>query len=60
MKLKELYQMITIGGDAELELVDSMNPFTEGILFRFLFRSVFSNHNFFAETTTIVRAMLLI
>lgn len=26
--------MITIGGDAELELVDSMNPFTEGILFR--------------------------
>lgn len=32
-KLKEMYQMITQGGDAELELVDSMDPFTEGILF---------------------------
>lgn len=33
-KLKEMYQMITQGGDAELELVDSLDPFTEGILFR--------------------------
>ncbi len=32
-KLKELYQMITLGGDAELEFVDSMYPFTEGIVF---------------------------
>lgn len=32
-KLKEMYQMITLGGDAELELVDSMDPFTEGIVF---------------------------
>ncbi|XP_047101961.1 structural maintenance of chromosomes protein 4-like [Schistocerca piceifrons] len=32
-KLKELYQMITLGGDAEFELVDSMDPFTEGIVF---------------------------
>lgn len=32
-KLKEMYQMITQGGDAELELVDSLDPFTEGILF---------------------------
>ncbi|XP_075986320.1 structural maintenance of chromosomes 4-like protein gluon [Anticarsia gemmatalis] len=32
-KLKEMYQMITLGGDAELELVDSMDPFTEGIIF---------------------------
>ena len=33
-KLKEIYQMITLGGDAELELVDSLNPFSEGIMFR--------------------------
>ena len=26
-------QMITLGGDAELELVDSLDPFTEGIVF---------------------------
>ncbi|GFE55089.1 chromosome condensation protein [Babesia ovis] len=32
-KLKEMYQSITLGGDAELELVDSTDPFTEGILF---------------------------
>ena len=30
MKLKEMYQMITLGGDAELELVDSLDPFSEG------------------------------
>lgn len=33
LKLKEMYQMITLGGDAELELVDSLDPFSEGILF---------------------------
>ena len=27
------FQMITLGGDAELELVDSLDPFTEGIVF---------------------------
>ncbi len=32
-KLKEIYQMITLGGDAELELVDSLDPFAEGIVF---------------------------
>ncbi|KAJ3016893.1 hypothetical protein HKX48_003806 [Thoreauomyces humboldtii] len=32
-KLKEMYQMITLGGNAELELVDSLDPFSEGILF---------------------------
>ena len=26
--------MITLGGDAELELVDSLDPFSEGIVFR--------------------------
>ena len=31
-KLKEMYRMITLGGDAELEQVDSMDPF-EGIIF---------------------------
>lgn len=34
LKLKEMYQMITLGGDAELELVDSLDPFSEGIIFR--------------------------
>lgn len=33
IKLKEMYQMITQGGNAELELVDSMDPFSEGIAF---------------------------
>ncbi|KAK8719874.1 hypothetical protein OTU49_013714, partial [Cherax quadricarinatus] len=32
-KLKEMYQMITLGGDAELELVDALDPFSEGIVF---------------------------
>ena len=32
-KLKEMYQTITFGGNAELELVDSMDPFSEGIIF---------------------------
>ena len=30
LKLKEMYQMITMGGDAELELVDSLDPFSGG------------------------------
>merc|ERR1712054_267134 len=33
MKLKEMYQMITLGGDAELELVDHLDPFSEGVVF---------------------------
>ncbi|KAJ1932266.1 Structural maintenance of chromosomes protein 4, partial [Linderina macrospora] len=32
-KLKEMYQMITLGGNAELELVDSLDPFSEGLVF---------------------------
>ncbi|GBB86291.1 hypothetical protein RclHR1_12710001 [Rhizophagus clarus] len=32
-KLKEMYQMITIGGNAELECCDSLDPFSEGIIF---------------------------
>ena len=32
-KLKEVYQTITSGGDADLELIDSYDPFTEGIMF---------------------------
>jgi len=32
-KLKQMYQMITLGGDAELELVDSLDPFSEGVVF---------------------------
>lgn len=30
--LRETYHLITMGGTAELELVDSLDPFTEGIL----------------------------
>jgi len=33
MKLREMYQMITIGGDAELDLNDRSDPFSEGITF---------------------------
>ena len=33
LKLKEMYQMITLGGDAELELLDSLDPFSEGRLY---------------------------
>jgi structural maintenance of chromosome 4 len=33
LKLKEMYQMLTMGGDAELELQDTLDPFAEGILF---------------------------
>lgn len=32
-RLREMYQMITQGGDAELELIDSLDPFTEGVSF---------------------------
>merc|ERR1712228_590627 len=32
-KLKEMYRMLTCGGDAELELVDSIDPFSEGVIF---------------------------
>ena len=31
--LLALAKMITLGGNAELELVDSMDPFSEGIIF---------------------------
>ena len=32
-KLREMYQLLTRGGDAELELADSTDPFSEGIVF---------------------------
>lgn len=31
--LMNILQMITLGGDAELELVDSLDPFSEGVVF---------------------------
>lgn len=31
--LKEMYQMITLGGNASLDLVDSLDPFSEGVSF---------------------------
>ena len=33
LHLKALYQTITQGGNAELELVDSLDPFAEGVVF---------------------------
>lgn len=30
-KLKEMYRLITNGGDAELETLDALDPFAEGI-----------------------------
>ena len=49
LRLKEMYQMITLGGDAELELVDSLDPFsgiirfpTDSILFSSRGYSLFS------------------
>lgn len=32
-RLKEMYQMVTLGGDASLDLVDSLDPFSEGVSF---------------------------
>lgn len=32
LKLKEIYRTVTLEGDAELELVDTLDPFTEGIV----------------------------
>lgn len=32
-KLKEVYQHLTRGGDAELELIDSLDPFSDGVNF---------------------------
>lgn len=32
-KLRDMYRLITRGGDAELELADSTDPFSEGIVF---------------------------
>ena len=32
-KVKQMYQMITLGGDAELELVNSLAPFEDGVVF---------------------------
>ncbi|XP_017781859.1 PREDICTED: structural maintenance of chromosomes protein 4 [Nicrophorus vespilloides] len=34
MKVKEMYQMITMGGDADFEMLDTYDPFNEGIQFR--------------------------
>lgn len=31
--LKQLYQLLTVGGNAELDLIDSLDPFSEGISF---------------------------
>lgn len=33
-KLKQMYQMITLGGDADFEIADQIDPFLEGIQFK--------------------------
>ncbi|KAH0483009.1 MAG: hypothetical protein KVP17_002329, partial [Porospora cf. gigantea B] len=33
LRLKEMYRMLTVGGDAELEIADPDDPFESGILF---------------------------
>jgi structural maintenance of chromosome 4 len=32
-KLREVYQLLTNGGDATLDLIDSLDPFCDGIKF---------------------------
>ena len=32
-RVKDMYRLITNGGDAELEVKDALDPFSEGILF---------------------------
>lgn len=32
-KVKDMYRLITCGGDAELEIKDTLDPFAEGVLF---------------------------
>ena len=31
--VKDMYRLITNGGDAELEIKDTLDPFAEGVLF---------------------------
>ena len=33
LAVREMYQMITMGGDASLEAKDTIDPFSEGIVF---------------------------
>jgi structural maintenance of chromosome 4 len=33
MHVKKIYRLITNGGDADLETIDALDPFSEGILF---------------------------
>lgn len=32
--VKHIYRLITNGGDAELDLIDQLDPFSEGVLFQ--------------------------
>lgn len=62
-KLKENYQMLTMGGDAELELVDSLDPFSEGIMFRWVLPVTFSaqailkDWSFMTQYGTIIKCL---
>ncbi|KAK6047742.1 hypothetical protein COOONC_14754 [Cooperia oncophora] len=42
--LKEMYQMLTLGGDASLDLKDSMDPFTQGIQFMWVLVFIVVKH----------------
>jgi len=44
MKLREMYQMITLGGDAELELNDRLDPFSEGTAVAIITNSFLTNY----------------
>jgi structural maintenance of chromosome 4 len=32
--LQQIYRLITNGGDAELEILDQLDPFSEGVMFQ--------------------------
>jgi structural maintenance of chromosome 4 len=34
MHVKQIFRLITAGGDAELETIDALDPFSEGVLFQ--------------------------
>lgn len=60
-KLKELYRTITLGGDADLEFIDSLDPFSEGVNFcvRPNKKSWKNNHNLSGGEKTLASLALI-
>uniref|UniRef100_A0A1I7X6H6 Kinetochore protein SPC25 n=1 Tax=Heterorhabditis bacteriophora TaxID=37862 RepID=A0A1I7X6H6_HETBA len=54
LALKEMYQMITLGGDAALDLKDSMDPFSEGIQFMLVSNYFFPRTIIFQDNFKVV------